>query len=598
VIVARTVATRRGGACWPGMGLRPSATIVPAILAAAGGWPAIAEGAYPGADGRIVYEARTSASRGVLYVREPGARRVLAVRAVRGARDAVFSPHGRRIAFAAQGTTWIMQADGADLRSVTAAAGPAGEPTWSPAGDELAFAGGSRGRRDILRVSSAACAPVPVVSSPADERSPAWSVRDEIAFVRSTRLGGDEIYVVDASTGATRRLTRSRADESTPNWSPDGSRVAFIRRRDAVRDLYVMDARGGRARRLTTGQVASDPAWSPDGRRIAFAMRVRGRRQLFVIGANGRRLRQLTRSPSAPAAPDWQPAGADPVIAAAGDIACDPADPSFAGGLGTAAFCRQRQTSDLLLGMDLSAVLVLGDAQYNTATLPNFLASFDPTWGRARSLLRPAPGNHEYRDPGAAGYFDYFNGRNRADGPAGHRDRGYYSFDVGDWHVVALNSQCSHPPANPTLQDCAAGSAQERWLRADLAAHRTTCTLAFWHHPTASSGIGLNAAVDPLFRALHDHGVELLLTGHDHAYERFAPKAPGHGHDPARGVREIVVGTGGRSLQNPRAPQPGSEVRRREFGVLRVTLRRDAYDWEFVPEAGAGPTDSGSAPCH
>jgi acid phosphatase type 7 len=579
--------------------LAPRAAVVLASIVPAA-WPAPrAEAAYPGANGSIVYETRTSAAKGVLYSRAPGSRRATPVRAVRGARDAVFSPQGRRIALAARGSLWVMQADGKDLRSLSGGRRiPAREPTWSPAGDELAFAGGPRGRRDIFRIGAAGGAPVRMASSRADERSPAWSADGEIAFVRSTRAGGDELYAVDPRTAATRRLTRSRPDEADPSWSPDGTRIAFTRRRAGARDLYVMSADGTRARRLTRGRVVSAPAWSPDGRRIVFAMVARDRRQLFTIGED-ESPRQLTRSRSAPDAPDWEPAGGDPVIAAAGDIACDPADGSFRDGFGTAAFCRQRATSDLLLGMDLSAVLVPGDAQYNTATLPRFLASFDPSWGRLRSLLRPAPGNHEYRDPGAAGYFDYFNGRGRPDGPAGRRDRGYYSFDVGGWHVVSLNSQCSHPPANPTLLDCAAGSAQESWLRADLAANPAACTLAFWHHPTASSGIlGRNAAVEPLLRALHEHDVDVLLTGHDHAYERFAPKAPGHVLDPDRGIREFVVGTGGRSLQVARTEQVGSEVRAAAYGVLRMTLRAGAYDWAFVPQAGGTFSDSGSERCH
>ncbi|MDP8967549.1 MAG: metallophosphoesterase, partial [Actinomycetota bacterium] len=549
------------------------------------------------ADGRILYEVRASASKGVLYVRDPDGRRVGGVRAVRGVRDAVFSPQGRRIAFAARGRIWIMQADGADVRRVTATRS-AGEPTWSPAGDALAFAGGRRGRRDIFRVGAAGGAAVRLTSSRADERSPAWGADGRLVFVRRTRLGGDELYLLQPATGAARRLTRSRADEGAPSWSPDARQIAFTRRRASGRDVYVMNADGSEVRRLTTGQRVSGPAWSPDGRSIAFAMRRRGQRQLFVMTRDGQELTQLMRSPSAPRAPTWEPAAADPVIAAAGDIACEPADPRFRGGNGTPRFCRQRHTSDLLLGMDLAAVLVLGDAQYADTTLPKFRAGFDPSWGRVRSLLRPAPGNHEYRTPGAAGYFDYFNGPGRFDGPAGPRDRGYYSFDLGDWHVVALNSQCSHPPRNPTLHECAQGSAQERWLREDLAAHARACTLAFWHHPTAASGIGVNPAVDPLFKALYDYNVDLLLTGHDHAYERFAPQAPGHVVDTLRGIREFVVGTGGKSLQGARILQPGSEVRGATFGVLRVTLRAGGYDWAFVPEAGATFTDSGSAACH
>jgi acid phosphatase type 7 len=250
--------------------------------------------------------------------------------------------------------------------------------------------------------------------------------------------------------------------------------------------------------------------------------------------------------------------------------------------------------------MDLSAIPVLGDLQYEDATYDKFLRSFDITWGRLKSLLRPAVGNHEYRVFGAAGYFDYFNGVGFLDGPAGRRDRGYYSYDVGDWHLVALNSQCSHPPIDDGEVDCAAGSAQEQWLRADLAANPRRCTLAYWHHPLISSGLaGFNSAVQPLWQALYDAGVEVVLTGHDHGYERFAPMDPNATRDGARGIRQFVVGTGGKNHQQPRAFQANSEVRGNgSFGVLKLTLQPDAYAWEFVAEPGATFTDQGANDCH
>ncbi len=163
-------------------------------------------------------------------------------------------------------------------------------------------------------------------------------------------------------------------------------------------------------------------------------------------------------------------AAGDPVIAAAGDIACDPATPAFNGGAGTRTQCRQKAVSDLLVNAGLSAVLPLGDEQYEDGQLTAFARSYDPSWGRVLSITRPTPGNHEYNTAGAAGYFGYFGSR------AGSPGRGYYSYDVGRWHLIALNSQCSHV-------SCARGSAQERWLTADLAAHRNTCTLAYWHPP-------------------------------------------------------------------------------------------------------------------
>jgi len=176
----------------------------------------------------------------------------------------------------------------------------------------------------------------------------------------------------------------------------------------------------------------------------------------------------------APAAPTaW---AASPVVAAVGDIACDPANPSYNGGDGTATACRMKATSDLLVGGGWSAVLLLGDNQYEDGALARYQASYDPTWGRVKGLTYPAPGNHEYGTPGAAGYFAYFGAA------AGDPARGYYSFDLGAWHLVVLNSNCA------AVSGCGPGSAQEQWLAADLAAHPGRCTLAYWHHPRFSSG--------------------------------------------------------------------------------------------------------------
>jgi acid phosphatase type 7 len=582
---------------------RPTARItaaaaLAAAIAGAGAAAAAPAIAYPGQNGRLLYRVKTTAAKGVLYLRPPAGGALHGVRALPGASGATLSPQGRRIAFAARGDVWIMEADGADQRNLTATPGPEGEPTWSPAGDQLAFTAGRAGRRQIVRVAAAGGAPAPVAPRPSDDHSPAWSAQGRIAFVRHTHRG-DDIYAADAATGALARLTKSRVDEEAPTWAPDGARIAFTRAHGDTTDLYVMGADGRGVRRLTRGRRVAAPAWSPDGRRIAFVMRVRGRDQLFVVRPDGQRLAQVTRSSSAPAEPDWEPTGFDPVIAAAGDIACEPADPFWNGGHGRGGRCQQLATSNLLLGMDLAAVLVPGDVQYDDGTLAKFLAGFDPSWGRVKSLIHPVPGNHDFRVPGAAGYFDYFDGVGARNGPAGPRGFGYYSFDIGTWHIVALNSECSEPPSHPQVADCAAGSPQEQWLRADLAAHPAACTLAFWHHPPSSSGIVAgNAAVDPLFQALSDFNVDVLLTGHDHAYERFTPLDPGLVPDPVHGIRQFVVGTGGKTLQRPQLPAVGSEVRGDAFGVLRLTLHPGSYDWTFVPAAGWQLADSGTNPCH
>jgi hypothetical protein len=282
-------------------------------------------------------------------------------------------------------------------------------------------------------------------------------------------------------------------------------------------------------------------------------------------------------------------AEADPVIAAAGDIACAP------GSGATTTTCRQRYTSDLLVSGGLSAVLTLGDAQYATGSYSGFTGSYGPTWGRVKAITFPSAGNHEYFTTGAKGYFDYFNGVNVFSGRAGDRDKGYYSFDIGTWHLIALNSSdhCNEV-------DCAKGSPQETWLRADLAAHPASCTLAFWHHPRFNSGHEGNAAfMQPMFQDLYDADADVVLGGHAHDYERFAPQDPKGKFDRARGIRQFVVGTGGAFFTPFGSRLPNSEVRNGStYGVLKLTLHASSYDWQFVPEAGKTFTDWGSDSCH
>jgi hypothetical protein len=245
----------------------------------------------------------------------------------------------------------------------------------------------------------------------------------------------------------------------------------------------------------------------------------------------------------------------------------------------------------VLVQSGAAAVLALGDLQYDSGSLSDFQASYDPSWGRVKPATRPALGNHE---PGnASGYFDYFNGSGVASGPAGQRGKGYYSFDVGTWHLIALNSNCSKVP-------CSSGSAQERWLRADLAAHPTACTLAYWHHPRFSSGYDGNSTfMQTLWRDLYDADVEVALSGHSHDYERFAPQNAVGKLDPARGIRQFVVGTGGAFFTAIGSGKPNSQVRQNStYGVLQLTLHPMSYDWTFTPEAGGKFTDSGTTPCH
>ena len=581
--------------------------------------PLAAPGSAAGeVDGKLAYEGRASAS-GAILLREPGGGRPRRLSAPGAPADPAFSPLGRRIAFTSRSEIWVMYEDGTSARQVTVGPQPSRDPTWSPAGDALAFATGHRGDRDLYAIGADGSGLERLTAGRADDEAPAWSARGRLAFVRHSSAGDGDVYAIDRSRPARklRTLTRGPADDRSPTWSPSGRRIAFTRlaakparsskgrrRRPAARrrELWVMRENGTRERRLARlPDEVSAPTWSPDGRRLAFAMGRDGRRGLFVIRTSGRGLRRIAGSGADARSIDWQPRGGDPLVAAAGDIACDPGSERFATGLGTSDACHMLQTSDLLMKMDLSAVLPLGDLQYEDGTLDKFQRSFAPTWGRLKPLMRPTVGNHEYRDPGAAGYFDYFNGPGAAAGPAGPRDKGYYSYELGNWHVVTLNSQCSHPTAdNPYSADCRAGSTQEQWLRADLAAHPSRCTLATWHHPWFSSGVaGVNGAVQPLVRALHEGGADVLLTGHDHGYERFAPIDGDANRDGERGVRQFVAGTGGKSHGELDAPQPHSEVREKStFGVLALTLRPRGYLWEYVPETGAGFTDAGANACH
>lgn len=287
----------------------------------------------------------------------------------------------------------------------------------------------------------------------------------------------------------------------------------------------------------------------------------------------------------------------DPIIAAAGDIACDPASSSFRGGIGSSTSCRQLYTSDLLVNAPLSAVLALGDNQYYCGSFTAFMLSYNLSWGRVKGITHPAVGNHEYLtsggtgcandNNGAVGHFTYFGAA------AGNFGQGYYSFDVGTWHLIALNTNCS------SAGGCSVTSPQGRWLQADLLAHPNLCTLAFWHIPLYSSGGRANSNSRPLWQLLYNNNADLVLEGHDHIYERFAPQTSTGAADPVRGLRSFIVGTGGANHTDIVSIAPNSEVRNAStFGVLMLTLHPDSYEWYFAPEAGKTFTDSGIGMCH
>ncbi len=280
------------------------------------------------------------------------------------------------------------------------------------------------------------------------------------------------------------------------------------------------------------------------------------------------------------------PAPRDPVVVAAGDIACDPSDSAFNGGAGTATACQQAATAGLIAAAAPDAVLPMGDNQYLDGTLSTYQASYDLSWGQFKSLTRPVPGNHEYQTSGAAGYYDYF-GASAAD-----RTKGYYSYDLGTWHVIALNSNCA------PVGGCNAGSPQEQWLRADLAAHPAECVMAYWHHPRFSSGEhGNTLDMQTFWQDLYAAGADIVLSGHDHDYERFARQDP-FGTADLMGLRQFVVGTGGKSFYGFLGIQPNSEFRQANaFGVLKLTLGTGAFTWQFVTAPDARAVDSGSETC-
>jgi acid phosphatase type 7 len=260
-------------------------------------------------------------------------------------------------------------------------------------------------------------------------------------------------------------------------------------------------------------------------------------------------------------------------------------------GAGDIADCRDltgAEATAKLLDQIPGTVMAVGDLAYPDGSKENF-DCYDKTWGRAKSRTRPAPGNHEFHAIGNLFYFQYFAAA------AGPPKDGFYSYDLGSWHIVVLNSECLD------VGGCEAASRQGQWLRADLAAHPTACTLAYWHKPLFSSGSahGNDPTVKPLFQLLYEAHADVVVNGHDHDYERFAPQNPDGVADSPRGIREFVVGTGGKN-QRPFGPiVPNSELRNADaFGVLKLTLRPDSYDWQFIPEPGKTFTDSGTGACH
>lgn len=280
------------------------------------------------------------------------------------------------------------------------------------------------------------------------------------------------------------------------------------------------------------------------------------------------------------------PPGAITVVAA-GDIACDPSSGHFHGGQGTATWCQQAATAKLAASQDPKYVILIGDTQYESGRRAAYDQSFDKSWGQFRGRWLPAAGNHEYHTAGAAGYFDYFGAA------AGDPKQGWYSKDIGKWHIVVLNSECG------AVGGCGRGSAQEQWLRQDLANSHANCTLAVFHEPRFSSGLhGDNGAVRDFWVDLYEAGADVVLNGHDHDYEAFAPQTPDGRIDIERGIHEFVVGTGGKNHRGYLRVAHNSRVRdAHDFGVLRLDLMDDRYRWTFLKLDGTA-LDAGEAKCH
>ena len=378
------------------------------------------------------------------------------------------------------------------------------------------------------------------------KRSAGWATRTSSAF-----LGGAALRSGTAGATATLRFTGSQvawiasrgASRGTAEVRVDGVRVATV-------DLH----RPATAHRVVVFRYA----WARPGPHVLT---------IRVVGTAGHPYVEVDGF----AVVDEPPA--DPTLVGAGDV-------TYCGASGD-------ERTAALLDRIPGRIFVAGDVAYPDGTARQLAECYGPSWGRWRLRTSPVPGNHDYRSAGARPYFAFFGARA---GPAG---TGWYAYDLGTWRVYGLNSNCA------AVGGCGAGSEQERWLRADLAAHPRACVAAVWHHPLFSSGThGASPEVRSLWQALEDAGAELVLNGHDHDYERFAPQTAA-GAAAASGIREFVVGTGGAPLRPFDTIVANSERRSSAaFGVLRLTLRDGGYDWEFVPVAGATFTDRGSAACH
>jgi hypothetical protein len=385
---------------------------------------------------------------------------------------------------------------------------------------------------------------------------PAVATVDTTGLVRAIGQGSATVQVSARGEIATATITVA-IDQGTLSVSPSGANLWI----DATQQF-----RAALVNRYGDTLSAS-PQWSSSNSAAATVDQtglVRG------VAAGNTTIEARVGTATASAAVTVGPRPASVTLVGAGDIAS-----CGSGG--------DESTAKLLDSIP-GTVFTAGDNAYEDGSAEDYASCYAPSWGRHKSRTRPAPGNHEYYTPGAVGYFGYFGSA------AGDSDKGYYSYDLGAWHVVMLNSNIN----------VGTGSPQETWLRADLAAHSARCTVAIFHHPRFSSGPhGSSSTMQSLWTALYEGGADVVVTGHDHLYERFAPQDASGQLDLANGIREFVVGTGGASAYAVMTPQPNSEVRSSGTrGVLKLTLYPDRYEWKFVPIQGSSFTDSGSASCH
>jgi len=422
------------------------------------------------------------------------------------------------------------------------------------------------------------------VAGPSEPRSYTWRVPDKqrLAGGITTYAGVDPAHPIDAAGGSVNPIPGTAVTAPSVTPSVAGTllvHLAAVNAEGSLQPPFGMAARwkAGSRQSKTPADVlagAADGPWTTSaatGPRSATATKPGG--GIGVLLA----LRPATTTPAPPSPPPPPPPDGDPVMVGAGDIA---ACADTTGAQATAALL------DKLGG----TVFTLGDNAYINGTADEFRNCYDPNWGRhrARTAMTVA-GNHDYNTPGASGYYGYFGAA------AGDPAKGYYEATLGDWHIVVLNSNCEE------VGGCGAGSPQERWLRDVLAASPARCTMALWHEPGFSSATLHRAfpKFQPFWQALHDYGADVVLVASDHVYERFGLQDPAGDADPAYGLRQFTVGTGGRSHQSFKAVLPNSEVRNGgTYGVIKLTLHPDSYDWQFVPEAGKTFTDSGSTNCH